>query len=238
MPINTGNLDTELGYVIPNNTGTWESLTSWDTWTQWATQPANPLRWYIDPVDLEVEQTFNLKIQSVANGYVEYKIYTSNTGAFEGEETITHITQGQTDIPAFTGRYVWIEVYVYQTAGVNVLYGVEYAISQKPNYYSINNLNTASLEGTTGLRTIPMSTFNKSAINVQITPKEVQEYDVDMYVTNTPKSKTVIPRVISKSIPMIIGLVGIDNQPRDAVVDITIEYLPEGYMSGNNLLLR
>jgi hypothetical protein len=47
-----------------------------------------------------------------------------------------------------------------------------------------------------------------------------------------------MPRVISKTSTPQFALVGLDNKPRDAVVDIVIEYLAEGYMNGNNLLVR
>lgn len=237
MPTSTGIFDTELNCVLPPNTGTWADLTSWSSFTQWATAPGS-FTWAIEPFDLGFVKNFNLRIISQAQGSVSYRIFTSETGEFAGEETITSIAQGATGVDSFSGQYVWIEVTVDPTSGNNVLFGVEYAVSEKANSLSLNNIDTSTLSGTSASRTITLPKPIGGITNIQITPKTVTSYDVDLYVSNTPTSNTVIPRVLSKTSTPQIALVGIDNQPRDAVVDIVIEYLPEGYMSGNNLLVR
>lgn len=240
VPTITGWLNDRENCVIPNNSGTWADLTSWASFNQWAMEPASPLVWnVIPPIDLGAIQTFNLKIKTLANGLVSYTILTSDTGIFAGEETTTVIEQGDDNIPAFSGRYAIISVNVAQTSGVNVLYGVEYATAQgAANKLSLDSVNTATLTGTSSARTLTLTRAIGGVTNIQITPKAVTAYNVDLYVSNTPTSTSVIPRIISKVEPIQFALVGVDNQPRDAVVDIILEYLPEGYMSGNNLLVR
>jgi hypothetical protein len=238
LPTPNGTLYEVESVVVPDNTGTWGDLTSWATFNQWAMSPVNPLIYNVAPFDLGTTQTFNLKIKSLANGRVEYIIHTSDVGTFTGEETATTIVSGQENIPGFNGRYVLITVNVYETAGVNVLYGVEYAVSQAPNSLSLNDVNSANLTGSSSNRTLTVNRSLGAVTNIQITPKAVDAYPVDLYVSNVPTSTTVIPRVISKTAPVQFALVGIDGQPRDALVDIVLEYLPEGYMNGNDLLVR
>lgn len=237
-PAPNGILDQEIGYVLPPDVGTWTTASTWDNFVQWAMVPASPLRWALDLVDLGSVKTFNLKIITSAEGRVEYKIYTSNTGLFAGEETVTDIATGATAIPAFTAQFVWIEVFVYQTSGVNVLYGVEFEITEQANKFSLNNVDTSTLSGSASARTLTLPKAVSGVTNIQITPKTVPNYQLDMYVTDYPTCNTVIPRVLSKTSPYQIALIGLDNIARDAVVDLLVEYLPEGYMSGNNLLVR
>ena len=237
MPNSTGYLDPDSGYVLPPDSGTWTTAATWNSFTQWAMLPGT-LVWAVEPVDLGSVKTFNLKIQTEAVGLVSYNIYTSNTGAFAGEETITAIAQGATGVTAFTARFVWIEVTVTRTAGTNILYSVDFAISEKPNKFSLNDVNTATLGGSTSARTLTLPKTVSGVTNIQITPKTVSNYQLDVYVTDYPTCNTVIPRVLSKTSPYQIALIGLDNIARDAVVDLLVEYLPEGYMSGNNLLVR
>lgn len=237
-PAPNGIFDPVQGIVTAPDSGDWTTVTTWADFSQWNATPADPLIWALEPIDLGTSKVFNLKLTTLAAGLVEYKIYTSDTGLFEGEETITTIQQGDEGIAAFSGRYVWIEVFVYATGSANILYGIEYAISEGANRLSINNVDTSTLAGTSSARELALGKTVSAITNIQITPKTVTAYAVDLYVSNTPTSETVIPRVITKTGTPTFALVGIDNQPRDAVVDIIVEYLPEGYMSGNNLLLR
>jgi hypothetical protein len=231
--------DAVLDAVLPNDSGQWSSLTTWDTFIDWFITPVNPLIWLVQPTDLGAVKTFNVKITTVAKGNVDYYIYTSNTGAFAGEEAETIILNGATGVGGFTAQFVWIAVQVNGTAGTPILYGVEFAISESGgNSLALSDINTASLSGTSAARTLSIGRTIGSITNIQITPKTVTSYAVDLYVSSSATSNTVMPRIISKGTSPVFALVGIDNQPRDAVVDIIVQYLPEGYMSGNNLLVR
>jgi hypothetical protein len=236
-PSSNGILDLDAGVVLPPDSGTWTTASTWNTFTQWAMTPGT-LTWAVDPVDLGSVQTFALQIETNAVGLVSYRIFTSSTGEFAGEETITSIAQGATGIASFTGRFVWIEVTVTKTAGVNVLNSVNFSVVQRVNKFSLNDVDTSTLGGTSSARTLTLPKSVSGVTNIQITPKTVANYQLDMYVTDYPTCNTVLPRVLSKTSPYQIALIGLDNKPRDAVVDLLVEYLPEGYMSGNNLLVR
>jgi hypothetical protein len=238
MPASTGIFDPVLGYVLPPSSGQWSNLSTWSNWNSWDMFPASTLVWALEPVDLLSVKKFNLKIICNCEGQATYNIYTSTTGAFTGEETITTINQGATGVAAFTGRYVWIEVTVSSTGGAPILYGIEYAITEQANSFSLNNIDTSTLGGTSAARTLVLPKPVSGITNIQITPRTVANYTLLTYVTDYPTCNTVLPRVISKTSPYQIALIGLDNVPRDAIVDILVEYLPEGYMAGNNLLVR
>jgi len=231
--------DAVLDAVLPNDTGHWSDVTTWDSFTDWFINPVNPLVWLLEPTDLGAVKSFNLKIITVARGNVDYVVYTSNTGLFDGEETTTTILNGATGVAGFTTRYVWIAVKVNGNAGTPLLYGVEYIISESGgNSLALSDIDTSTLSGSSSARTLSIGRTIGAITNIQITPKTVSSYAVDLYVSSSATSNTVIPRIISKGTSPVFALVGIDNQPRDAVVDIVVQYLPEGYMSGNNLLVR
>lgn len=239
MPNSNGILNLDVGQVFPPDVGTWTTPSTWDDFTQWITQP-DTLTYALDPIDLVSIKNFCLKIQTDAVGLVSYRIFTSDTGAFAGEETITVINQGDTNIPALSGQYVWIEITVTQTAGLNVLNGVNYSIVERANKFSINNVNTADInDGSSQGYVLPLIRSVGTITNVQITPQEVTPFQLDVYVTDYPTSTLVIPHVTAKTSNSVsFALYGLDNKPRDAIVDVLIEYLPEMYMDGNNLLVR
>ena len=58
----TGTLDLEANVVLPNNTGTWSDLSTWDSFTSWIMTPANPLIYLSDIQDLGEVRDFCLKI--------------------------------------------------------------------------------------------------------------------------------------------------------------------------------
>jgi len=239
MPTSNGILDLEVGQVFPPDLGTWTTAATWNDFNQWIMLP-DVLDYALEPIDLQSVKTFCLNIKTDAVGLVSYIIYTSDTGAFDGEETLTMIEQGDTAIPAFTAQYVWIEITVEQTAGVNVLNGVNFSIVEKVNKFSINNVDTADInDGSTEGYVLPIDRQVGTITNVQITPQAVTPFELDVYVTDYSTSTLVIPHVTSKTSDSVsFALYGLDNKPRDAIVDVLIEYLPEMYMDGNDLSVR
>jgi len=123
LPEITGKIDPVLGYIVPVSTGTWAATTgTWDTLSSWTTLPANPLIWVSDLADFTKVGWFNIKISSQWTGNLtKFEIYTSTTGAFQGEETVTTIYEGDENIPAFYGRYVKVAAYVYNAGAPNTL---------------------------------------------------------------------------------------------------------------------
>lgn len=229
-----GTLDEVNNIVVPNNDSTWDDYTSWDAWTSWIGSPADPLVWLTDVIDLGVEGTFNLEIETDADGTVSYSVFTSSEGTFSGEETQTDIASGDTSVSSFSGRYVIVAVYVTADSSINIIRGISLKANNRTIALKFNDIDTSTLSGTNTARVLSSDRAISGIVNMQITPKAVDAYDVDMYVSNTPTSTTVIPKIIDKS-ALTFALVGIDNQPRDAVVDIVVEALPLQYMDGNNL---
>jgi hypothetical protein len=185
--------------------------------------------------------TYNLQIFTTANGTVSYEVYASATGAFEGEETKTQITANSTNISAFSGKYFWIQVICEQTTGINFIERISVKIDSSRIQMVVSDVDTSTLSGSNTARNISsvLPRTLSYIYNIQITPKTVTAYNMDVYVTATPQSTHVVPKVISKSASApTIALVGMDNQPRDATVDLLIQGLPEQYMSGSNLLVR
>lgn len=240
LPANTGTLDIDQGVVIPDDTATWSTIPStWADYQSWTASPVDPLIYVSDIQDLGAVRNFCLKILTEAQGEVSYDIYTSTTGAFAGEETLTSISHTATAVASFTTRWFAVAVKVSNTAGINLLKGFEMVVSEQPINIDYNALDTSTLTGSSSNRTLTLSRTVSKIVDMQIQPHAVTAYNLDVYVTNTPTSTTVIPRIISKGTTTVnFALVGVDNQPRDATVDIKIVALPEQYMSGNNLLVR
>lgn len=232
-----GQLDPQTNTVIPNNTGTWADLSTWAAWTSWSAEPADPLVWFSDVVDLGESTTFNLSIDTQANGLVSYSVMTSDTGLFAGEETQTDIDQGDTGVGSFSGRFVLVVVSVTAESGLNNISSINIVANTRTIQVRVNDLDTSTLSGSSTSRTLSLDRTIGGVINWQITPKEITAYDLDVYVTNTPTSTHTIPKIISKT-ALTFALVGVDNHARDGVCDMVIEALPEMYMNGNNLRIR
>jgi hypothetical protein len=183
-------------------------------------------------------KNFSLNIETVAEGLVSYKIYTSMTGYMDGEETETVVAAGATSVPSFYGRFVEVYVIVDKVLDMPTLSSAEITINDNnPTQIKLSNIDTSSLDGTVTARIVPLRTPVSQIVDMTIVPKETATpYNLDVYVTNTPTSTYLIPKVINKSISNpTFALVGVDNHPRDGIVDITLSVLPLQYMDGNNL---
>jgi hypothetical protein len=76
--------------------------------------------------------------------------------------------------------------------------------------------------------------------DIVIQPKAAVSYPVNLYVSDTATSVVVIPVVTSKSpTAPTFALYGIDNDPRDSIVDITVTALPrQVFLAGNLVVLE
>lgn len=233
-----GVFDFENQVVNAASTGTWADLTTWAAWTNYATSTASSMTWLLDPVDLGDVRNFCLTINTECNGIADYYVYTSNTGAFSGEETETIISEGDVGVAAFSARFYQVGISVERLAEPQQITGIEVRVVQSRNKFSIDNIDTSTLAGTSSARTLVMPRPVGTVTNIQVTPRTVSNFQLDVYVTDYPTSNTVIPRVLTKTAPYQIALIGLDNKPRDATVDVLIEYLPEMYRDGNALRVR
>ena len=75
-------------------------------------------------------------------------------------------------------------------------------------------------------------------INLKTQNGNANNYAVNLYVSDTPTSKILIPVINSKSSSNpSFALYGIDNDPRDGIVDIKITALPRQAMFNGNLVV-
>jgi hypothetical protein len=238
LPTVTGTINHLNRTIEPLNTGDWTDLgsawTSSNTWNPTATN----LVWTSELIELNSVQTVNIVVESTAQGTVAYDIYASDTGAFAGEETVTSIAQGDTGVSSFSGRWFFVVATVTNNNALPVL---EKFITRtqvnKSTKVKLSDVDTSTLGGTVAARELDFNRTTSGVRNIQITVKEVTDFTLESYVTDYPTSNTLIPRIVSKT-ASTIALVGLDNVPRDGVIDVVAEILPEQYMDGNNLRVR
>lgn len=242
IPAINGNYNFNTGKIYPDSTGTWGGLssTTWDSWNAWAYETPDDLVWWMPDIDLgRIPKNFTLDIETVAEGTVSYKIYTSLTGDYLGEETETVVSPGDTDVPSFYGRFVFVVVIVSRVGStMPVLLNTNIQVNDSNVLeFKLPNTDTSTLDGTSSSRSFRVNKPISAVTDLVIVPHETASpYNLDVYVTNTPTSTYLIPKVISKDPSAItFALIGVDNHARDGVVDITVRALPKQYMSGNNL---
>jgi hypothetical protein len=240
IPNRSGYYDSNQGVIRPTSTDTWTAHASstWDAWTSWDT-PNTEIVWNADIIDLGRVKSFCLNITTTSTGLVDYKIYTSDTGVFAGEETETLVVHGSSETPdSFVGQYVLVIVIAtYQGTELTLT-----SIQTTPQADTVIELayaalDTSTLAGTSSARTIALTRQVSKVLEVIVTPHAVTSYNLDLYVSSTQTSTQVVPRIVSKaSTGPVIALVGLDNQPRDGVVDVIIKALPIQKLVGNNLV--
>jgi hypothetical protein len=234
-------LETESRVVAPN-TGTWSDLSgsTWANWTSYTQIAPTYLYYLLDAQDLGTVQDFCLTISTQANGIVDYYVYTSDTGAFNGEEVEHEILSESEGVNAFTARYFQVGLRVEKISDAQTINTVQVQVIRSRNRFSIDNVDTNDLvDGSTLGYSIPLPKPVSKITNIQITVHEVTPYILDVYVAKEPMSQQLLAKVTSKSAANpSFALVGIDGQPREGVVDILVEYLPEMYMDGNTLRVR
>jgi hypothetical protein len=239
IPAQSGYFDSNNGVIRPVSSDTWtaHSGKTWDDWKSWDT-PVSTIVWYSSIVDLGQSKSFTLNITTVTTGQASYQIYTSNTGQFAGEETLTTVASGATSVDSFTGQYILVVVTCTYVSTQLTLNNITVTpVVGVVNEIRYKDLDTSTLAGSNTARTVPMSQSVSQIIDVLITPREVTSYALDLYVSSTATSTYVVPKVISKAVTgPVIALVGLDNKPRDATVDIVMKTLPSQKMVGNNLV--
>ena len=243
IPAQSGvyNETTQTIYAASNSTWAGLSGKTWDTWNQWAYSTLDTITWYAPIIDFGSKNTtFTLDIEVESNAVITYKVYTSVAG--DWSDTIeTIITSGATGVNSFTGRICLIVVIATRIIEMPMITSIKATAISTGNIVVLNfsQVDSSTLTGSNTNRTLPLGTTVSRVTDVKIMPNEVTSYPLDVYVTNTPTSTYVIPKIISRGTTAInFALVGVDNQPRDAVVDITVQALPEQYMAGNYLKTR
>jgi len=249
LPSFNGTLDELNSVITAPNTGTWADIGSgtdfetWDDWKNWSTTPGT-LTWLTDILDLGESAYFNLELTVEAVGTVSYSVYTSPTGAFAGEETITAISSTDTNISAFYGRFVAVLITVTPAGGSTPQIT---AVSTKASSERFSilkyDLDTTTLTGTTsGGFEIPVGRSISKVLSMRITPQQPgpyfeADYVADDYVqTNNP----AYPAIASKSntAPKVVFTTD-GGAYTNSIFDIELQVLPEMYVNETgNLSIR
>lgn len=241
MDSSSGYYDSNTRTIYPVSTSTWDqqSGSTWANWTTWAATVSDEIIWVTDPIFLGLNPSnINLKITCVSTGTVSYRVYTSATGVFGGEEVETIIPAGSQNIPSFRASYIQVVVYSNRTTvPLNIREITIETRAPRANDVFLNDVDSSQLQGSVTERMIPVSGDTGTIVDIKITPHEVTAYNLDVYVANTPTSTYVVPKIINKSSSSpSFALVGMDNHPRDAVVDIMLKTLNRCRMVGNNIV--
>ena len=235
IPYTDGTLDSESSTIKAQGRSSWKSLTGTD-WNQFTNyiQNFDILRWTAPRIDLGAVQYFTLNIEAEFSGSLDYLIHVSDTGVFGGEETEYYLKDGNYNIPGFYGRYVYVTAVLQGSELIKILITANTTVKE----YIIPNVVTSTLSGTNTNRIIALPTPVSLIKDIHIQPKNASSYAVNLYVSDTATSEILIPVVKSKSSSApSFALYGIDNDPRDGVVDITVTALPRQAMFGGNLVV-
>lgn len=235
LPQSIAAFNSILNIVEPEQGGAWSDYDTWATAQNW-NPGAGPIEWVSEPLFLP-PGACAIEITAEAAGEVSYEVWVSPSGEFDDDETIVYIEPGDQNIAAFQGQIAYIVAKVTNSTGLAQLFDLQVRATNQSRFISINGIDTSTLAGSVTARTLDLGRPISGVTNIQITPKSTANYTMAVFSTDFPTSNVVIPVVVDKTVPSI-RLVGLDNVPRDAVVDIVAEALPEQYMSGNNLLLR
>lgn len=235
VPYAQGLLDEQTGTIKATGASTWSAL-SGSTWASWSNyiQTFNEIRWTAPQIDLGAVQYFALNIQADFTGSLHYIVYVSETGAFGGEETQTVIEDGNYSVPGFYGRYIYVTAILNGTELKRLTITADTTVRE----YVIPNVDSSTLSGTNTNRVIALPTQVSLIKDIHIQVKAATSYAVNLYVSDTATSEILIPVVKSKSgSSPSFALYGIDNDPRDGLVDITVKALPRQVMFGGNLVV-
>jgi hypothetical protein len=172
LPNNTAVLDPQTGFQIPDNTGTWGDLLTWGSWNGWKNVPSTTMTVVGQIQDRGKVDYFNLKTRADVTGDIAYSVYTSPTGEFGGEETVTHIEPNTENIPAFFGRYYSVVANVSDPGGQSELRNLTITSTNARFDMQYNNINTASLDSSPingGSRVLPLDRKISAVLNMQVT---------------------------------------------------------------------
>lgn len=228
-----GTLDTETNTIKPLTNGSWNTLTTWNTWTTYNLDPL-PIKWTSSILDIGTIDDFTLNIKTEYQGTISLTVYVSETGNFNGEETIYILTDGDYNISAFYGRYV----YVTATVNGSELSRLTLTSNTEKTIRHFRNVDSSTLSGNSSERTYTLPVAASKIVSAQITAQTPTAYSVDLYVSSTATSQALLPVITAKTgNDLKFRLYGIDNQPRDGIVDITVTTLPRQAMISGNLVV-
>jgi hypothetical protein len=172
LPVSTSTIDNTTGFAIPANTGTWGNLVAWDSWKNWNNLRANTMIVVSTITDRGTAGYFNIKTTADVTGNIAYSVYTSNTGAFAGEETVSNITPNTSNIAAFYGRYYSVVANVTDPSGAIELRSLNVTSTNSRFDIQFNDVDTGTLAAgpnNASSRVLPLSRTISAVTNMQVT---------------------------------------------------------------------
>lgn len=228
-----GQLDPTTGTIKAQGNSRWSALTTWAAFNNYITD-RDPIVWTAPRLDIGSVDYFNLTITADFDGAIEYLVHVSETGLFQGEESEYLIQEGNLNISAFYGRYVYVTARCTGTEFRQMSVGTDTTKST----FKLVDVDTSTLSGTITARQIPLTVSVSKIYDLNIEPHAATSYAVNLYVSDTATSKVLIPVIVSKSATApSFALYGIDNDPRDGRVDLTITALPRMVMINGNIIV-
>jgi hypothetical protein len=231
LPVNIGFFDQESVSIKALAQNNWVNSSTWEGFSWQGT--ADKIIWTSDIQDIGSIKHFTLDIRSQAQGQVlSYTVFVSETGGFNGEEKVYYIPEGSQDVPSFYGRYYSVQIAVEGTE----LFSFEITSSTLTKTFELTNIDTATLSGTVDQRELTLDFPVSGILDVIISAKSPAAYNLDLYVSSTQTSRVLLPVVLEKSqASTAFTLLGLDNKPRNGIVDVKITALPRQVMFAGNL---
>jgi hypothetical protein len=219
---------------------------TWDTWTGWIKQPALYTIYSTEPVDTGLLDPYNLEITADITGNVTYTVRTSTDGEFTGNETVTVLSPGITDVSAFEGRFYAVTANVTTESSMAVIKDMVVSVKQEPLLIQKGNISTANLAGTISSRILDIGRNVSYIYALQMTPHLYvggSGYTQAGYVVADYFPETIVtgafPQIVDKlNGGANIALTDNDGNFIDGRVDVTLSALPEQYRDGKNFRLR
>lgn len=245
----TGQIDEGLGVILPINTGTWANLSnsSWSGWTGWINQPANPVIWNTPVSDIGSNTYFTITTNTQVQGNVDYKVFTSFTGNFSGEETATTITSANVaNVNAFYGRYVYLQANVYNQGGLTSIDQFNFTTTTRSYTIRLQDIDSSTLAANGSGRILPIQGNTIGAVkNITITPHKTtsgSRYTVSGYVDDNYFEETSYPTIAAIEgkgrMTPTIKLTDYLGNSQDCVFDAIVEVLPVQGYNGQNIIVR
>jgi hypothetical protein len=184
LPQETAKLDPISGYQVPQSTNNfWANLSTWDGWSRWGSRLANSMVVVSTVQDRGSVGYFNIKTSTDVTGNIAYSVYTSNTGAFAGEETVSNISPNTGNIAAFCSRYYAVVANVTEPSGYGVLRTMSVTSINSRFDIQLDDLVLGNLSGNINHKVLPLPRSVSAITNLQVTPHyESAEYVEDGYL--------------------------------------------------------
>lgn len=211
--------------IVINAGGAWTDLpATWETWLNYNIGGGDTLYWITEPIIMERADYFNIETDIDATGIVEYTVWTSTTGLFEGEETQRVINENDTNIVAFNGQYALMGIKVTEVAanGPVQINRFTWKTTGRTLSYYFNDRISSGLPGSASSRLVYLPRVVSQVTNVIVSPQRQDSYFVADYITPVTVSFTNCTGIGQPTVPDYSILDPLWTQ---------FDPLPEGYQT-------